>query len=133
MAVTVMGLMTAMAMPFAFKSIAHARLNNAARVVASDMQHAFSLANRRRHPIRVTVSALAKEYTIADRTTGAVYRRRRVGTDGDLKVSSITPSVTTMDIFPGGVGSGPLTVMLQSADHTRRVAITRAGQVRITP
>lgn len=133
MTITILGIVLVVAAPTASRAIAHMRVDRTARVVAADLELAFSLASRQRRPVRVTINSVAREYSITDRATGTVFRKRAVGHDPDLNVASITSSASSLDIFPNGLAAGALTVTLESSGHTRRVVVTRAGRVRITP
>ena len=130
--VLVMVAMMAVAVvPKANEAIVHSRVNNTANVIAGDLQLAFSLANRQRTPLRLVVDASGRKYRIVNRA-GTVIKERRVGDLSDLSVSSITTSVNTLDVFPNGLASGPITITVGTNGYTQRITMTRAGQVRVT-
>jgi prepilin-type N-terminal cleavage/methylation domain-containing protein len=129
--IVIIGFMAAVALPPAARWIESGRLDGAQTVVASDLQTALSMAGRQRKPVRITWNASTSTYTISDRATGTVYRTRVLAAGSDLKVGSVTFSPATVDVFPGGVASGPLTVTLTWNGSTRTVAMTRAGLVRL--
>jgi type II secretion system protein H len=123
--------LVAAATPSVSRAVAHSSVNNAASVLAGDLEHAFSLAARQRAPVRIRFDPTNKRYLIQNRA-GVELRRRTFGPTSDLEVESITPSVTDLDVFPSGLASGPLTVDLRRQGYAVRVTMTRAGKVRIT-
>ena len=131
LALVIIGLMAAVALPPAARWIESGRLDSAQRVVASDLQTALSIAGRERKPVLVTWSAATSSYTITDRASGTVYRTRSLGAGSDLNVGSVAFAPTTIELFPGGVASGPLTVTLTWNGSTRTVTMTQAGLVRL--
>ena len=127
----IVAMMAALVVPNANEAIGHARVNNTANVIAGDLQLAFSLANRQRTPLRLVVDPSGRSYQIVNRA-GTVIKERRVGDTSDLHVSSLTTSVTTLDVFPNGISSGPITITVATNGYRQRITMTRAGQVRVT-
>ena len=83
---------------------------NATLVVAGDFENAVSNAARLRKPVRITRTS-ATSFTVTDRSSGAVIQRRELGADSEWKVTSLTFSPTTVDVFPAGITSASLTVI----------------------
>ena len=127
----IVAMMAALVVPMANRAIGHSKVNNTANVIAGDLQLAFSLANRQRTPLRIVVDASGRKYRIVNRA-GTVIRERRVGDLSDLHVSSVTTSVNTLDVFPNGLASGPITITVGTNGYTQRITMTRAGPVRVT-
>jgi Tfp pilus assembly protein FimT len=127
----VVAMLAVLVVPMANEAIGHSRVNNTARVIAGDLQLAFSLANRQRTPLRLVVDPSGRKYRITNRA-GTVIKERRVGDLSDLQVNSITTSVTTLDVFPNGMSSGPITITVATNGYVQRITMTRAGQVRVT-
>ncbi len=128
----IIGILAAAGMPAVARAISHSSVNNAAAVVAGDLEAAFSIAARQRRPVRVRINAGTRSYAITDRTTSAVLRSRSLDSQSDLKVGSISGSPTAVDVFPNGLSSGPLTVTIATHGYAATVSMTRAGKVRIT-
>ncbi len=124
-------MMAVLVAPMANRAIGHSRVNNTANVIAADLQLAFSLANRQRAPLRLVVDPSGRKYRILNRA-GTVIRERRVGDLSDLHVSSVTTTVNTLDVFPNGFSSGPITITVGTDGYYQRITMTRAGQVRVT-
>jgi type II secretion system protein H len=116
--------------PAVTRAMAAASVDNAATVIAGDLEQAFTLAARQRAPVRVEFDASNKRYYIKNRA-GTALRTRNLGATSDLEVETISPSASIIDVFPNGRASGPLVVDLARAGQSARVTMTRAGKVRI--
>jgi prepilin-type N-terminal cleavage/methylation domain-containing protein len=125
-AIVIIVLLTAMAGPATAKQLRRGRVNQAANVVAGDLENAVSLAARLRKPVRITRTS-ATSFTVTDRNTSVVLQRRELGTDTEWKVAALTFSSTSVDVFPSGITSGPLTVTVAEGGYSRQVRLTRAG------
>lgn len=113
------------------RTLGHERINRSASVVAADLELALSLAGRQRRPVRVTFDSATVAYTIANRADGTVYQRRSLGLQSEFTLGGARFQPATLDIFPSGMASGPLTVTLGTGTYTRQVTMTRAGLIRI--
>ena len=128
----IIGIMLGLGTPIVSRSIKHSRVNGTASVIAGDFEQAFSLANRSRQPVRIVVNLTTKSYQVTNRA-GAVIRQRFFGdAPAELHVSTMTSTVTTLNIFPNGLSSGSISVTVGIQGYTRTVTMTRAGQVRIS-
>ena len=127
----VVAILVALGTPAVARATGQARVRNAARVVAGDLEHAFSLAARQRRPVRVAFDEAALTYAINNRA-GVTLRQRNLGAMSELAVSSMKATTPVLDVFPNGLASGPLTVGLASGNYSLRVTMTRTGKVRIT-
>src|SRR5689334_25257518 len=74
--IVIVVLVAAMAFPATAKTVRHGRINQAVNVVANDLETAVSYAARQRRPVRIAYAPGATSFTIADRSTGTVLRRR---------------------------------------------------------
>lgn len=129
--IVIVVLIAAMAFPGTARTIRHGRINQAANVVAADFESAVSYAARQRKPIRIAHSPGARAFTIVDRATGTVIRRRELGQDSEWRVAAVSFSSASVDVFPAGITSGALTVQLGDGSYTRRVRLSRAGLVQV--
>jgi type II secretion system protein H len=127
----VIAMMAALITPNVNRAIGHSRVNNSAGVIAGDLQLAFSLASRQRTPLRITVNPSGTSYTIATRA-GTVIKERTLGNGADLNVATMTSTVTTLDVFPNGFASGPISITVGISGYAQTITMTRAGQVRVT-
>ena len=127
----IVAVLAALITPKVNSAISQARVQDSAAVIAGDLQLAFSLASRQRTPLRISVDPSGASYTIETRS-GTVIRERLLGDDSDLHVGSLTSSVTTLDVFPNGLSSGPITITVGTNGYTQTVTMTRTGHVRVT-
>lgn len=126
----ILALLTAYAFLRFGPALAHARVRDAANVLASDLQYAEMLAVRQRTPIVVTVDGVGFQYTIADRS-GVVYRSRAFGATSDYHLDELTATPTTVELYPNGIAGANATIVVGLGGYRREVALSRAGQVRI--
>lgn len=129
--IVIVVLVSAMAFPSTARRVRHGRVNQAANIIATDLESAVSYAARQRKPVRIAFAPGATSFTITDRATGTVLRRREVGDDTEWKVRTVAFSATTVDVFPAGITSLPLTVTLGDGSYARQVRLTRAGFVQV--
>jgi prepilin-type N-terminal cleavage/methylation domain-containing protein len=129
--VVIIGILAAFGFPRISREIRRTRANQAATVVASDIEVAFSLAGRQRRPVTVSYNGAAKELQIADRATTTVIRKRALGAGTEWNLDAVTTSGLPITIFPNGMASGAFTVNLTSGTFTRRVSTTRVGLTRV--
>jgi prepilin-type N-terminal cleavage/methylation domain-containing protein len=129
--IVIVVLVAAMAFPATAKTVRHGRINQAVNVVANDLETAVSYAARQRRPVRIAYAPGATSFTIADRRTGTVLRRRELGTESEWKLSSIAFSASAIDVVPAGITSAPLTVRVGDGSYSRQIQLTRAGFVQV--
>ena len=129
-AIVIIGLILRAGLPAFSRTLRVGRVNSAAQVVAGDMDRAFATAARQRKPVRISWDNSAMQYTLTDRSSGTVLLTRPLGTAG---ATSVTFSVSPLDIFPGGFASAALTVTVTEQDYTRHVQMTRAGLTLVGP
>jgi len=124
----------AVALPRAGALLQFLATRDAASVVATELDHARTLAARLRVPVRVTCECNTGTLIFIDRSTGdEVYRRRVAGAEAGMGVQSIAFSVQEVDVYPSGITSGPLMVTVATPDAQRAVVMTSAGLVRVLP
>jgi prepilin-type N-terminal cleavage/methylation domain-containing protein len=128
--IVIIVLLAAMAAPATAKQVRHSRVNQAAYVVAGDLENAVSSASRLRKPVRITLTG-ATSFTVADRSTGTVLQRRELGANTEWKVATLAFSSTAVDVFPAGMTSESLTVTLSEGGFSRQVRLTRAGLAQV--
>ena len=79
--IVIVVLLTAMAFPSTAKRLRRGRVNQAAGIIAGDLESAVSYAARQRKPVRITFAPGATSYRIADRRTNDLIRQRELGQD----------------------------------------------------
>lgn len=131
--VGIIGILAAMAGPAISRIVRHQRANRAAMVIAADLQNAFAVAARQRQPVRIQADAPSRSYQFIDRKTGAVLRIRTFyGDTSEYRLTSLVFTPTTLDVFPSGVSSAPLTVTLANGDYGKTISASTAGFIRVS-
>jgi prepilin-type N-terminal cleavage/methylation domain-containing protein len=132
--VSIVAVLAAMVGPAMSRIVRHTRVNRAATLIASDLQNAFSVAARQREPVRIQADAVTRSYQFIDRTSGAVLRIRTFyGDTSEYRLSSLVFTPATIDVFPSGISSAPVTVALANGDYSRQITLSTAGFVRVVP
>lgn len=131
--VSMLAILIGMAAPNVSGQISQSRANRAAQVVAGELEKALSLAGRQRRPVRVVFDDSQKEMQLIDRVSGTLISRRALGGVSEFKLTGVVASPSTIDILPQGVATSGTIVILWASDYSRRVTMTRAGQVRVIP
>jgi Tfp pilus assembly protein FimT len=129
----VLAILVGMLGPMVSRRISHARVNNAAHVLAGNLESALSLAGRQRRPVRITVDAAQRAVVIADRVSGQTIARHAFGPATEYKVETLSSSPVTIEILPHGVTTAPATLTVGIGGYSRRVSLSRGGQVRVEP
>lgn len=129
--VVILGTLAAFGFPRVSRELRRTRANQAAAVVAADVEVAFTVAGRQRRPVTVSYVSASKELQIADRTTGAVVRRRPLGAGTEWNIEQVATTGLPITIFPTGVATAAFTIDLTAGGFTRRVTATRVGLTRV--
>jgi type II secretion system protein H len=129
----IIGLLVAISVPRMERVVRHERVNRAAQVLVADLQNGFAMAGRQRAPVRLTFTSSTKTYVFSDRATGTVFQTRVMDKQSEYALSSLTPSSTSIDVLPNGIGSSSFTVTLALGDYSRMVTASSAGFVRLVP
>ena len=131
--ITLVAILTAMMIPRIGRTLQSVQVNRAAALVAGDLEAAFTMAARRRQPMRITWGG-GTTYTIADRSDGTVRLSRTVAGDTDLGTMTITFDDNQVDVFPHGVATidgAPLNVTVTLGGSNRSITMSSAGHVRM--
>ena len=129
--IVMISMLAAFGYPRVAREIRRSRVNQAATIVAADIEVAFSLAGRQRKPVTVSYNTSTKTLQIADRATSTVIRNRPLGTGTEWNLDGASASGLPITIFPTGTASGSFTIDLTSGTFTRRVTVTRVGLTRV--
>jgi prepilin-type N-terminal cleavage/methylation domain-containing protein len=131
--VVIFGIMVSLALPPMSRVVRHNRVNRAATVIASDLQNAFATAGRSRQPVRIQADNANRSYQFIDRKTGTVLRMRTFyGDTSEYKLTTLTFTPATVDVFPSGISSAALTVDLANGDYAKQLTASTAGFVRVS-
>lgn len=133
MAIAILGILLSLALIRMTPALNQARVQRAATVIATDLQYAQMLAVRQRAPVAVIVDDALKSYIIRMRDTSLTFRDRFFGQDTEFLLDSLAAAPPSVVMFPNGVAAATTTFTVQRGGFTRRVRLSRAGQVRIVP
>ena len=132
--IVILGVLSAMVGPAMSRVVRHNRVNRSATLIAADLQNAFAVAARQREPVRIQADANTRSYVFVDRKTGAILRIRTFyGDTSEYRLTRLTFTPSTIDVFPSGVSSAALVVDLANGDYTRQVTASTAGFIRMLP
>ncbi len=126
-----LGVAMAITFPTISRMTTHARVNQAAMVVAQDLSLATSAAARERKPIRIARGADRTSITMTERASGKVLSTRWLSKADAYALDSIAFSSSPVDLFPSGMTSGALSITLWAGGYSRQVTMSRAGWVRV--
>jgi type II secretory pathway pseudopilin PulG len=128
--VVIVGLMAVAAMPRISRVVAEQRIRKLQEAVATDIERAFALANREHKPVTITYNTSTKVLAVTDRASSTVLFQHYLGQSADLSTTSVTFTPSGgVTIFPMGLASSALRIVLTNATYTRTINATRAGQV----
>ncbi|HEX3533088.1 MAG TPA: GspH/FimT family pseudopilin [Gemmatimonadaceae bacterium] len=130
--VTILGIMATVAGPAMSRIVRHQRVNRATTLVAADLQNAFATAARQRQPVRIQADNAGRSYIFVDRNSGVTLRMRSFyGDTTEYKLTTLTFTPATIDVFPDGISSARLTVDLANGDYSKQITASTAGFVRV--
>ena len=131
--ISILGVLATIAGPAMSRVVRHNRVNRATTIIASDLQNAFAVAARQREPVRIQGDAASRSYQFVDRKSGTVLRIRTFyGDTSEYKLSTLNFTPATIDVFPNGVSSAPLTIDLANGDYSKQITASTAGFVRVS-
>jgi prepilin-type N-terminal cleavage/methylation domain-containing protein len=131
--VAILGIMATVAGPAMSRIVRHNRVNRATTIITSDLQNAFATAARQREPVQIQADNANRSYQFVDRKSLAVLRIRTFyGDTSEYRLSTLTFTPATIDIFPNGVSSAKLTVELANGDYSKQITASTAGFVRVS-
>lgn len=134
---TLVGLIAMFTVPQFNRTIRRNKVNRAASSVSNDLQVAFTLAQRNRHPVRVAFRTDSLMLVVTNRAQTTTYRRLRLGRGGlELNGPQVTvyPTSGYIEVFPNGLATDSMSITFNAGtglNLTKRVRMTRAGLVQI--
>lgn len=129
--VVIVGIVTAAVLPRIARSRESTTAKSAASVIGNDVEAAFSAAARSRRPMLFRCDCTNKTYEVADQTDGSIRMFRRLDPSSGIVVDRLTLSSTSVVIGPNGIASEAFEVAVGVGNSSRRVTVSRTGQVRI--
>jgi type II secretory pathway pseudopilin PulG len=108
------------------------RVQRAATAVRSDIEAAFTLAQRNRRPIRIDWDPTSMQLQVNSRYWSRSYRQTNLGPDAyGLKSGNVSFSRWTTEVFPNGFAEDVLTITLSASNVTKTISMSRAGLVQV--
>lgn len=129
--VVIVGIVTAAVLPRVARSREASTAKSVASVIGGDVEAAFSTAARSRRPMLFRCDCPNHKYEVADQTDGSIRLSRRLDSTTNLMVDRLALSSTAVVIGPNGIASEAFVVDVGVGASSRRVTVSRTGQVRI--
>jgi type II secretory pathway pseudopilin PulG len=119
--------------PSVARQLSHARINRGAAVVAADFYMAQALAGRMRTPVRIDFNTSDKQLVIVNPATSTTLFTRRLGSDSEFRLTGMSVTVANVLVLPNGTSNSTVSVTLGDASFSKRITMSRAGQIRVYP
>jgi type II secretion system protein H len=131
--VIIMGIVGAVAVSGITSMTASTTAQQASAALVANVQQAFTVAARRRTPVRISIDTVNKVFRVRDRTlANRVYLTQFFNKESGMAVTRMEVTDTSLYIFPSGLAAQGFTITLHTPGNRRRVTVTRAGQIRVT-
>jgi prepilin-type N-terminal cleavage/methylation domain-containing protein len=132
---SMIGVLSLMAFGRTTSMLAGWRVARAAQAYGEELQSAFAIVGRDRKPVRITFYSAPDSMVlkITNRAGNVTYRSRRFGKNTEYKLypGDITPSITSLEVYPPGLAADSLSVVFSRNGKFRRVRMLRGGLVQI--
>jgi prepilin-type N-terminal cleavage/methylation domain-containing protein len=132
-----MGILISVAMGRTSRMITAYRVNNAAQALASELHTAFAIVGRNRKPLILSFDKTKMQLRLVNRAGTDTFRLRAFGPTSEYRLKSSDVSVVpnaypvTLEIFPPGLASDSLSIIISKNGTARRVRMLRGGLVQI--
>lgn len=131
------GVLVTVSMGRASRMITSWRVNRAAQAFSGELHAAFALVGRNRKPLILSLDKTKMQLRLVNRAGTDTFRLRAFGPSSEyrLKASDVTvyPATypVTLEIFPPGLASDSLSVIISKDGSARRIRMLRGGLVQI--
>jgi prepilin-type N-terminal cleavage/methylation domain-containing protein len=115
------------------------RVTRAAQAFQEELQTAFAVVGRNRKPVVIWMDKSTMELRLTDRAdTSLVFARRTFGPTSPYTLQSTEVTVypatyPTLQVFPPGLASDSLSIVISKNGIGRRIRMLRGGLVQICP
>jgi prepilin-type N-terminal cleavage/methylation domain-containing protein len=128
----IVGLLGAMSAGRIHDIMIQQRVYRAATVVQTNVQSAWAIAGRNSRPVRIAWDASKLQLDVTDRAGTTFYRRAGLGRDPyGLASGAVSFSRTPVEVYPNGLANDTLLITISQEGVTKRIWVSRAGQVQI--
>lgn len=111
------------------------RVNAAAQAFQNDLQSAFALVGRNRKPLVVTMDTAKMQLRLMSRAGADTFRLRAFGASSTYRLTgsnmTVYPVTLTLEIYPPGLASDSLSILIKKDGVARRIRMLRGGLVQI--
>lgn len=107
------------------------RIENAVRVVESDLRLATSLAVRQGTPVRLTFDADSDVLRVVDPSDGTELHRRALGSGSDFSLQTVNVTPAVVSFYPNRSASAGLEVTIGSGDEQVKISMSSATFIQI--
>jgi prepilin-type N-terminal cleavage/methylation domain-containing protein len=113
------------------------RVNRAAEAISIELQSAYALVGRNRKPLVLSVDKTKMQLRLTSRAGTDTFRLRALGPTSEYRLQSSnltvypTTTPTTIEIYPPGLASDSLSIIISKDGTARRIRMLRGGLVQI--
>ncbi len=133
----IIGIVVTMSMGRMSRQITAWRVNSAAQAIQNDLQSAFALVGRNRKPLVVSIDKSKMQLRLVSRSSADTFRLRALGASSTYRLDSTNVTVypvttpTTIEIYPPGLASDSVSILIKKDGAARRIRMLRGGLVQI--
>ena len=132
-----MGILFSVSMSRTSRMISSYRVNSAAQAMADELHAAFALVGRNRKPLVLSFDKTKMQLRLVSRSGADTFRLRAFGPSSEYRLKAADVSVypvnypTTLEIYPPGLASDSLSIIISKNGSARRVRMLRGGLVQV--
>lgn len=131
------GVLVTLSMGRTSRMITSWRVNRASQAIAEELNAAFALVGRNRKPLVLSVDKTKMQLRLINRAGTDTFRLRALGASSTYRLNSADLTVypattpTTLEIYPPGLASDSLSIVINKNGIKRRIRMLRGGLVQI--
>lgn len=135
--IAMIGVMVTLSTGRTSKMITSWRVNRAAEAIGNELQAAFALVGRNRKPLVLQMDKTKMQLRLVSRAGTDTFRLRALGPTSEYRLQSAdltvypTTTPTTLEIYPPGLASDSLSIIISKNGAARRIRMLRGGLVQI--
>lgn len=135
--IAMIGVMVTLSTGRTSRMITSWRVNRAAEAIGGELQAAFALVGRNRKPLILQIDKTKMQLRLVSRAGTDTFRLRALGPTSEYRLQSADLTVypattpTTLEIYPPGLASDSLSIIISRNGAARRIRMLRGGLVQI--
>ena len=132
-----MGILITVSMGRTSRMITSWRVDKAAQAIAGELHTAFALVGRNRKPLILSFDTANMQLRLVNRSGKDTFRLRALGPSTEYKLKggnvAFYPSAypKTLEIYPPGLASDSLSIIISAGGTARRIRMLRGGLVQV--